>query len=85
MPSKIKILIIAYCIGLVIVFSIVPWNIAYKSGVRKAPAIHSVSYGLIFAPPLGATEIKYKQVLFELVGLSAVAGVGYWYLKKNAQ
>ena len=45
--------------------------------------MRSVSYGFIFAPPTGATEIKYNQVMFELVGLSVVAGVGYWYLKKK--
>lgn len=83
--KNIKFLVIAYCIGLVLIFTIVPWNVSTKTSARKTPAVRSVSYGLIFAPPPGATEIKYKQVLFEVIGLSAIAGVTLWYIRKSTQ
>ena len=82
MSKNIKFLVIAYCIGLALLFTFVPWNVSAKASGRKTPAVRSVSYGLIFAPPPGATEIKYKQVVFELIGLSAIAGVAYWYIRR---
>ena len=66
MPQKLKYLVIAYCIGLALLFTFVPWTVSAKASGRKTPAVRSVSYGWIFAPPTGATEIKYKQVVFEL-------------------
>ena len=85
LEKNIKYLVIAYCIGLVLIFTIVPWNVSTKTSARKTPAVRSVSYGLIFAPPPGATEIKYKQVVFEVIGLSAIAGIAYWYIRKATQ
>ena len=85
LEKNIKYLVIAYCIGLALLFTFVPWTVSAKASGRKSPVIRNVSYGWIFAPPPGATEIKYKQVVFEVIGLSAIAGIAYWYIRKATQ
>ena len=85
MPQKQKYLVIAYSIGLALLFTFVPWTVSAKASGRKSPVIRNVSYGWIFAPPPGASEIKYKQVMFEVIRLSAIAGIAYWYIRKSTQ
>ena len=85
MSKKLKYLVFAYCIGLALLFTFVPWNVSAKASGRKSPVIRNVGYGWIFAPPAGATEIKYKQVVFEVIGLSAIACVAFWYIRKSTQ
>ena len=45
MPQKLKYLVIAYSIGLALLFTFVPWTVSAKASGRKSPVIRNVSYG----------------------------------------
>lgn len=76
-------IIIAYIVCIALAFLIVPWHGQERVKDKKSTKTVKINagYGLLFSPPANATEINFKQVGFEVVGLTLIAGTAALYVR----